>query len=75
MNLNERLNMVIKHNKKASPEQLKKIIKSDFFYLINNYFEASFDDVIVEINEKDGEYKINISCKGDRVKFARVLPE
>ena len=50
------------------------VIKSDFFYLINNYFEVDFNDINVEIlvDEKNN-YNINLTCLGDRIKLMRRI--
>lgn len=69
-----RLNNIIKKNKENSPEFISDVIKSDFFYLINNYFEVEFDtvDVKIEVDDKNC-YSIVTKCKGDRIKLMRKL--
>lgn len=69
-----RLSSIIKKNKENSPEYMADVIKSDFFYLINNYFEVDFNDINVEIlvDEKNN-YNINLTCLGDRIKLMRRI--
>ena len=75
MDLNKRLFNVIQKDKENNPKQLIEVIKSDFYYLINNYFEVDFSDLQIAINLKDDKYIISVSCKGDRVKMISCLPE
>ncbi len=64
-----RLKNVLKRDKEDSPKYVKDVIKSDFFYLINNFFEVEFGDVDVSIDVDDNnKYSISISAIGDRAK-------
>ncbi|MBR6778882.1 MAG: hypothetical protein IKM43_01845 [Clostridia bacterium] len=74
MDLKKRLNSVIEQNKKVNPNYIKDVIKSDFYYLISNFFEVDFDDIMIEINPKNNKYSIKIECNGDRMKLVRMLP-
>ena len=75
MDLKKRLTNVIQKDKENNPKYLINVIKSDFYYLINNYFEVNFEDLDIAINLKDDKYIIALSCKGDRMKLMRSLPE
>ena len=75
MDLKKRLNKVIQKDKESNPKFLINLIKSDFYYLINNYFEVDFDDLEIAINLKEDKYVIAINCKGDRVKLMKSLPD
>lgn len=73
-NLSNRLKDVIKKDKEDSPRFVKDVIKSDFFYLINNFFEVEFQDVDVKIDIDDNnKYSINVSAIGDRAKLINKL--
>lgn len=75
MELINRLNNVIRQDKKVNPQYIKEVIKSDIFYLLNNYFEVEYEDVDIDINvDNSNLYKILISAKGDRIKTMQVLP-
>lgn len=74
MDLNKRLNMVIQKDKKNNPNQLINVIKSDFYYLINNFFEVDFDDIMVSIEVVQDKYQITVDCKGDRMKLMQSIP-
>lgn len=75
MELINRLNNVIRQDKKVNPQYIKEVIKSDIFYLLNNYFEVEYEDVDIDINvDNNNLYKILISAKGDRIKTMQVLP-
>ena len=65
---------MIEKDKQDSPKLLTDVIKSDFFYLINNYFEVSFDDVDVKISVNKNDYTIQILAVGDRIKLMKTLP-
>ena len=74
MDIKKRLNLVIQKDKVNNPKYLINVIKSDFYYLINNYFEVDFDDIVIDVDVVQDKYKINISCKGDRMKMMQTLP-
>lgn len=69
----QRLNAIIEKNKKTNSIYIANILKSDFYYLINNYFEVDFDAVEVNIDEVDGAYRISLVCVGDRIKLAHNI--
>lgn len=75
MDLKQRLNTVIQKDKKTNPKYIIEIIKSDFYYLINNYFEVDFSDINIAIDLNNDKYVINIDCSGDRIKLVNGLPE
>ena len=74
MDLKKRLNCVIQKNKENNPKHLINVIKSDFYYLINNYFEIDFDDIEIFVDVIQDKYEISITCKGDRMKLMQALP-
>lgn len=74
MDLKDRLNQVVQKDKVNNPKYLINVIKSDFYYLINNYFEVDFDDIEIDVDVKNDKYIITIACKGDRMKMMKVLP-
>ena len=75
MDLKKRLNQVIQKDKVNNPKYLINVIKSDFYYLINNYFEVDFDDIEIDIGVEKDKYEIAINCKGDRMKMMQTLPQ
>lgn len=72
--ITSRLKDVIKKDKEESPSFVKDVIKSDFFYLINNFFEVDFCniDINIEVNEKN-MYNISLQAVGDRAKLLRKI--
>lgn len=74
MDLKKRLTNVIQKDKENNPKYLINVIKSDFYYLINNYFEVDFEDIDIAINLKDDKYIISLNSKGDRMKLMKALP-
>ena len=75
MDLKKRLGIIIQKDKSSNPKYLIDVIKSDIYYLINNYFEVDFEDIKVEINVEEDKYKIDVNCLGERLKTMKVLPE
>jgi len=75
MDLKKRLNSVIQKDKQNNPKHLINLIKSDFYYLINNYFEVDFEDVQLKIAVSGDKYKISLEATGDRIKMMRALPD
>ena len=45
MDFNQRLSRVVKKDKQQNLKYLNNLIKSDFYYLISNYFEIDFDNI------------------------------
>lgn len=75
MELVSRLDNVIKKDKQLSPQYMKDVIKSDIYYLLNNYFEVQFADINININLTDNnKYSIVINAIGDRMKSMQILP-
>lgn len=74
MNLNKRLNSIINKDKTKNQDYISNVIKSDIFYLINNYFEVEFKDIEIQITNIETCYQIEIKCKGDRIKLFKTLP-
>ena len=75
MELINRLDNVIKKDKQLNPQYMKDVVKSDIFYLLNNYFEVQYDDIDISINLTDNNmYLININAVGDRMKAMNILP-
>ncbi len=75
MDLIRRLDKIVQKDKENNPKYLIDVIKSDFFYLINNYFEVNFEDIALDIQPKGNSYEIIVNCIGDRMKLAKTLPE
>jgi len=75
MELISRLDNVIKKDKKLNPQYMKDVIKSDVFYLLNNYFEVEFENVDISIDlGENNMYSIQIDALGDRMKAMNILP-
>lgn len=75
MELINRLNNVIRQDKKVNPQYITEVIKSDVFYLLNNYFEVEYKDINIGIDVGENNlYKISISAQGDRLKTMQILP-
>ena len=52
-----------------------EVLKSDLFYLLNNYFDVDFNDINISIDlNQNNMYSININAIGDRMKTLHVLP-
>jgi len=75
MDLKKRLGSMIIKDKKTNPQYLSDVIKSDIYYLLNNYFEVDFNAIDVEINLEEEKYKISIFSLGERLKTMKILPE
>ena len=75
MELVSRLDNVIKKDKQINPQYMKEVIKSDVFYVLNNYFEVKFDDIDISIDLTDNNmYTLKINAIGDRMKVMTILP-
>ena len=75
MELVNRLDNVIKKDKQINPQYMKEVIKSDVFYVLNNYFEVQFDDIDISVDLTDNNmYNLKINAVGDRMKILTILP-
>ena len=75
MELISRLDNLIKKDKKINPQYMKDVIKSDIFYLLNNYFEVKYSNIDVKIDLADNNmYTLSIGAVGDRMKAMQILP-
>ena len=75
MELINRLDNVIKKDKQVNPQYMKDVIKSDIFYLLNNYFEVEHSDIDVAIDlNENNKYTVKINAVGDRMKAMQILP-
>lgn len=72
----KRLKKVLISDKHFNPEAIKKVVKSDIYYLLNNYAEILPDnlDFNIEINEQ-GDYIFKIVAKCSRIKIFGSLPD
>lgn len=75
MDLKNRLNTIIEKDKISNQKFLSNVIKSDFYYLINNYFEVDFDDIVVSIETVNNKYEIKIETVGDRMRMVKSIPD
>ncbi len=75
MDLKKRLSAVVNKDKQTNPKYLEEVIRSDFYYLISNYFEVDFNDIEIEIGAQNNKYSITINCLGERMKLVRTLPD
>lgn len=76
MELVNRLDNVIKRDKKINPQYMKDVIKSDIYDLLNNYFQVDYNDIDINIDLCEGNmYMINIKAVGDRMKSMQILPQ
>lgn len=75
MELLNRLDNVIKKDKKINPQYMKDVIKSDIFYLLNNYFEVEYNDIDIDIDLTENNlYNLTIVASGDRMKAMQIIP-
>ncbi|MBR2969641.1 MAG: hypothetical protein IKC49_01130 [Clostridia bacterium] len=70
-----RLNQMIQKDKATNPKYLIRVIKSDFYYMISNFFEVDFDDIEIDIGVQGDRYLIKINTQGDRMKTIKSMPE
>ena len=58
MDLKKRLDTIIQKDKETNPKYLIDVIKSDFFYMISNYFGVNFEDIHLDIQPCANSYEI-----------------
>jgi septum formation topological specificity factor MinE len=69
----ERLRNVLGGDKKQNPEKMVKIIKSEVFFLLKDYFEINRDDVDVGIFMENNKYRVNINFSSNAIKIANTF--
>ena len=75
MDLRQRLARVVKKDKQQNMKYLNNLIKSDFYYLISNYFEVDFDNIVVDLTLRGDKYAVKLECCGERIKIPQALPD
>lgn len=69
-----RINNLIKADKKENPEKLARLIKSEIVYLLKNYMEINMDDVKLDFGiDNDGRYLLNVICSAKRLIIAQSV--
>lgn len=72
----DRLRKVLIADKHFNPENLKRVISSDIFQLLNNYGEIRPENLEFDIEITDnGDYIFNITAKCNRLKVFGCLPD
>ncbi len=75
IDVKSRLNSIIEKDKTTNTKYLLRVLKSDFYYMISNYFEVDFEDIDIDISLVGDKYKISISSLGDRMRTVKSMPE
>ncbi len=72
----ERLRKVLIADKHFNPENVKRVITSDVFMLLNNYAEIKPENLELDIEITDnGDYVFNIEARCSRLKIFGSLPD
>ena len=69
----ERLKNVLGSDKNQNPEKMKKIIKSEVFYILKDYFELDSDDLSVNIDMENNKYSVKILFVSNTIKLANTF--
>ncbi len=69
-----RINNLIKADKKDNPLKLVKLLKSEIVFVLQNYMDIKFDDVKLDIGiDNNGKYLVNFTCEADRVFIVQTV--
>ena len=68
-NVNKRLNNIILRDKNDNIVFMNNLLKSDIFYLLNNYFDIIFDDILCEIKNDNDGYHLRVEMCAKHTKF------
>jgi hypothetical protein len=69
-----RLKNMLLTDKIKSPSSVENVIKSDVYYLLENYFETIRDTIDVRLSiDGDNLYDIKISLKAQKVKSMGIF--
>ncbi len=60
--------------KNKLPKNICELIKSDIFYLLNNYVNVKFENIKIDIDSNEfNEINISISAIGDKLRLFRNI--
>ena len=70
----DRLKNIVTIDKQESSQKISRLIKSELFYLLKNYFDICAEDFTlnISVNEK-GEFDININALAKTMKIAHIF--
>ena len=70
----ERLKTILISDKKQNPKKIVKIIKSEVFYILKNYFDLNIENFNVNIDVDDKKrYVVSINFESNNIKMANTL--
>lgn len=69
-----RLKNIISADKKENPIKIERLLKSEIYYILKNYFEINSEDMSLnlKINE-DGKYQLQLNAISRSIKITQTF--
>mgnify|MGYP002711327105 FL=1 len=69
-----RLKKIISADKKENPIKIERLLKSEIYYILKNYFEINSEDMSLnlKINE-DGKYQLQLNAISRSIKITQTF--
>ncbi len=69
-----RLKKIISADKKENPIKIERLLKSEIYYILKNYFEINSEDMSlnIKINE-DGKYQLQLNAISRSIKMSQTF--
>ena len=69
-----RLKKIISSDKKENPIKIERLLKSEIYYILKNYFEINSEDMSLnlKINE-DGKYQLQLNAISRSIKITQTF--
>ena len=70
----DRLKNILVTDKKENPNRIERVVKTEIFNVVRNYFEINLDDLNLCIGVRDdGKYDITINIVSRSIKMANTF--
>lgn len=72
--LDSRIKQMLINDKKNNPNKIISLLRSEIFYILQNYMDIKIDDVQLDIGiDNDGKYLLNLNVETSRIYITNYL--
>lgn len=72
--LDSRIKQMLINDKKNNPNKIISLLRSEIFYVLQNYMDIKIDDVQLDIGiDNNGRYLLNLNVETSRIYITNYL--
>lgn len=72
--LDSRIKQMLINDKKNNPNKIISLLRSEIFYILQNYMDIKIDDVQLDIGiDNNGKYLLNLNVETSRIYITNYL--